>query len=100
MQLRGQLLNDHSVFYAASKPLFHHSWLLQGELRLLQSQPAATGIPAYCHGRREDESSKTTHDRQACRALIVLKSRQPFTQMGNDILSQVLLQAKDVVSNV
>ncbi len=94
-----------SLYVTTSKSLpqslcYHHLWLLQGELRLLQSQLAAAGIPAYCCGRREDEISKTTHDRQACRALIALTSRQPFPQMETGILPQVLLQAKDLVSNV
>lgn len=44
--------------------------LLQGELRLPQSHPAAAGFPADRCGRREDEISQTTCGRPACRAMI------------------------------
>ena len=64
----------------------HHLWLLQGELRLLQSQLAAAGIPAHCYGGREDEISKTTHDRQACRTMIGLISRQGLSSDGHEHL--------------
>lgn len=44
--------------------------LLQGELRLPQSHPAAAGFPANRSGRRENEISQTTCGRPACRAMI------------------------------